>query len=154
MSPMYLGSILGAKRAAQSRSMQGGRKIAARWLSGRAPDAGSIWLNSAATFYVFSGHKLYGPTGVGVLWASVTKRLTRCLLGRAAASMIDRVTFEKTSLRACTRRGSRPARRLIIEVIRAGDAAIDYVESYRPRGDLRARKRELVRAHPRGVTRR
>ncbi|MFZ5746466.1 MAG: cysteine desulfurase [Pseudomonadota bacterium] len=47
-------------------------------------------------FYVFSGHKLYGPTGIGVLWAR-PDLLDAMPPYQGGGSMIDRVTFEKTS---------------------------------------------------------
>jgi len=47
-------------------------------------------------FYVFSAHKLYGPTGIGALWAKAE------LLGamppwQGGGSMIDRVTFAQST---------------------------------------------------------
>ena len=36
-------------------------------------------------FYVFSGHKMYGPTGIGVLWGA-TSCSRRCHHGKAAAT--------------------------------------------------------------------
>ena len=47
-------------------------------------------------FYVFSGHKLYGPTGIGVLWARA-ELLDAMPPWQGGGSMIDRVTFEKTT---------------------------------------------------------
>ncbi len=47
-------------------------------------------------FYVFSGHKLYGPTGVGVLWAR-SELLDAMPPYQGGGSMIDRVTFARTT---------------------------------------------------------
>ncbi|MFL6748795.1 MAG: aminotransferase class V-fold PLP-dependent enzyme, partial [Sphingomicrobium sp.] len=47
-------------------------------------------------FYVFSGHKLYGPTGIGVLWAR-PELLDAMPPHQGGGSMIDRVTFAKTT---------------------------------------------------------
>jgi cysteine desulfurase / selenocysteine lyase len=47
-------------------------------------------------FYVFSGHKLYGPTGIGVLWAP-GHILDSMPPWHGGGAMIDRVTFEKTT---------------------------------------------------------
>jgi cysteine desulfurase/selenocysteine lyase len=46
-------------------------------------------------FYVFSGHKLYGPTGVGVLYAKAAL-LQEMPPYQAGGDMISSVTFEKT----------------------------------------------------------
>ena len=47
-------------------------------------------------FYAFSGHKIYGPMGIGVLYGRFTwlKRLPPYQFG---GEMIDRVTFKKTT---------------------------------------------------------
>ena len=47
-------------------------------------------------FYVFSGHKLYGPTGIGVLWAR-GELLDAMPPYQGGGSMIDRVSFERTT---------------------------------------------------------
>ncbi|WAF67967.1 aminotransferase class V-fold PLP-dependent enzyme [Aeromonas dhakensis] len=47
-------------------------------------------------FYVFSGHKLYGPTGIGVLWGR-TELLERMPPWQAGGEMIDRVSFSGTT---------------------------------------------------------
>ena len=47
-------------------------------------------------FYCFSAHKLYGPTGVGVLWAR-RELLDSMPPWQGGGDMIDRVTFEKTT---------------------------------------------------------
>jgi len=48
-----------------------------------------------ADFYVFSGHKLYGPTGVGVLYAR-EELLNAMPPYQGGGDMIRSVTFEKT----------------------------------------------------------
>ena len=47
-------------------------------------------------FYAFSGHKLYGPTGIGVLYGKrdLLDRMPPFLSG---GDMVDRVSFEKTT---------------------------------------------------------
>ncbi|WP_425858457.1 aminotransferase class V-fold PLP-dependent enzyme [Aeromonas sp. INTO2] len=47
-------------------------------------------------FYAFSGHKLYGPTGIGVLWGH-TALQERMPPWQAGGEMIDRVSFSGTT---------------------------------------------------------
>ena len=47
-------------------------------------------------FYVFSGHKLYGPTGIGALWGRA-ELLAAMPPYQGGGSMIDRVSFERTT---------------------------------------------------------
>lgn len=47
-------------------------------------------------FYVFSGHKIYGPTGIGVLYGK-RKWLDAMPPFLGGGEMIERVTFEKTT---------------------------------------------------------
>lgn len=49
-----------------------------------------------ADFLCFSGHKLYGPTGVGVLWGK-KEILEEIPPYRGGGEMISKVTFEKTT---------------------------------------------------------
>jgi cysteine desulfurase/selenocysteine lyase len=49
-------------------------------------------------FFVFSGHKVYGPTGIGILWgrAAVLESMPPYQSG---GDMIQKVTFEKTTFK-------------------------------------------------------
>ena len=47
-------------------------------------------------FYVFSAHKLYGPTGIGALWARA-ELLDAMPPWQGGGSMIDRVTFAQST---------------------------------------------------------
>jgi len=47
-------------------------------------------------FYAFSGHKVYGPTGIGILYGK-EEWLERLPPWQGGGDMIDRVTFEKTT---------------------------------------------------------
>ena len=47
-------------------------------------------------FYVFTGHKLYGPTGIGVLWAR-HELLEAMPPFMGGGDMIDSVTFERST---------------------------------------------------------
>lgn len=77
-------------------------------------------------FYAFSAHKLYGPTGIGTLWARA-EILDSMPPWQGGGSMIDRVTFEKTTWAPAPTRfeAGTPA---IIEAIGFA-AAVDYVQS-------------------------
>jgi cysteine desulfurase/selenocysteine lyase len=47
-------------------------------------------------FYAFSGHKVYGPDGIGVLWGK--KRLLDAMPPyQSGGDMVERVTFERTT---------------------------------------------------------
>ncbi|MBN06558.1 MAG: cysteine desulfurase [Rhodospirillaceae bacterium] len=77
-------------------------------------------------FYGFTGHKLYGPSGIGVLYG---KRdiLNSMPPYEGGGDMIDRVTFEKTTYRETPARfeAGTPA---IVEAAGLA-AAVEYVES-------------------------
>ena len=89
-----LGAVLGAKRAAELA-----HRVGAKILIDGCQAAPRLALNMAdigADFYVWSGHKLYGPTGIGVLWAR-GDILADMPPYQGGGSMIDRVTFERTT---------------------------------------------------------
>jgi cysteine desulfurase/selenocysteine lyase len=77
-----------------------------------------------ADFYVFSGHKLYGPTGIGVLWGR-ERLLNDMPPYQGGGDMIASVTFEKTTFKKAPHRfeAGTPA---IVEAIGLG-RAVDYV---------------------------
>lgn len=89
-----LGSVLDAKRAAEIAHATGALLL----LDGcqavpRLPvDVAAI----GCDFYAYSGHKLYGPTGIGCLWAK-PDLLAAMPPWQGGGSMIDRVTFEETT---------------------------------------------------------
>lgn len=51
-------------------------------------------------FYAFSGHKLYGPTGIGVLYGK-RELLERMPPFMGGGDMVDTVTFAKTTYAPC-----------------------------------------------------
>ena len=77
-------------------------------------------------FYVFSAHKLYGPTGIGALWAR-SELLDAMPPWQGGGAMIDKVSFAGTTYAPPPQRfeAGTPA---IIEAIGLA-AAIDYVEA-------------------------
>ncbi|HTK58166.1 MAG TPA: cysteine desulfurase [Sphingomicrobium sp.] len=89
-----LGSILDAKRAAGIA-----HKVGAKLLLDGCQAAPRLPVDVAAIgadFYVFSAHKIYGPTGIGALWAK-QELLEAMPPWQGGGAMIDRVTFEKTT---------------------------------------------------------
>lgn len=77
-------------------------------------------------FYVFSAHKLYGPTGVGVLYAK-TKWLEKMPPYQTGGDMIRQVTFAKTEFNVLPYKFEAGTPN-IAGVVALG-AAIDYVLS-------------------------
>jgi cysteine desulfurase/selenocysteine lyase len=80
-------------------------------------------------FYVFSSHKLYGPTGIGVLYGKYAL-LDAMPPYQGGGDMIERVTFARTTFKEPPHRfeAGTPA---IVEAIGLG-AAIDYVSELGP----------------------
>jgi len=118
-----LGSVLDAPRAAEMAHAVGAKLL----LDGcqavpRLPvDVRAL----GCDFYAFSGHKLYGPTGIGALWARAD------ILGdmppwQGGGAMIDKVSFANTSFAPAPQRfeAGTPA---IVEAIGLA-AACDYVD--------------------------
>jgi cysteine desulfurase / selenocysteine lyase len=141
-----LGSVLGVKRAAKAA-----HAVGARLLLDGCQAAPRMRLNMAelgCDFYVFSGHKLYGPTGIGVLW-SKAETLDAMPPWQGGGAMIDRVTFAKTTYAPAPQRFE-AGTPMIIEVIGL-HAAIDYVDAIGPEAifahesALAAQTREALR---------
>lgn len=89
-----LGSVLDARRAARMA-----HAVGAKLLLDGCQAVPRLPVDVAALdcdFYVFSAHKLYGPTGIGVLWARYDI-LDAMPPWAGGGAMIDRVTFERTT---------------------------------------------------------
>jgi cysteine desulfurase/selenocysteine lyase len=82
-----------------------------------------------ADFYVFSGHKLYGPTGIGVLYGKYAL-LDAMPPYQGGGDMIERVTFARTTFKEPPHRfeAGTPA---IVEAVGLA-AAIDYLAELGP----------------------
>lgn len=76
-------------------------------------------------FYAFSGHKLYGPNGVGVLYGK-EKLLNEMPPYQGGGSMVDKVTFETTTYNQLPWKFE-AGTMMLAEVVGLG-AAIDYIE--------------------------
>jgi len=118
-----LGSVLDVRRAADLA-----HHVGAKLLVDGCQAAPRIRLNMAALdcdFYVFSAHKLYGPTGIGALWAR-SEILDAMPPWHGGGAMIDRVTFAKTTYAPAPQRfeAGTPA---IVEALGLA-AAIDWLE--------------------------
>ncbi len=128
-----LGSILGAKRAAKAA-----HDVGAKLLLDGCQSAPRMRLNMAeldCDFFVFSGHKLYGPSGIGVLWAR-GEILDAMPPYQGGGAMIDRVTFERSTYAPAPQRFE-AGTPMITEAI-ALSAAIDYTESAGGEGGMEA----------------
>nr|WP_316251174.1 cysteine desulfurase [Sphingomonas sp. JC676] len=89
-----LGSVLDARRAADLAHAVGAKILLDGCQAVPRMAVGMAALD--CDFYVFSGHKLYGPTGIGVLWARY-ELLDAMPPYQGGGSMIDKVTFARTT---------------------------------------------------------
>ena len=134
-----LGSVLDAKRAAQLAHNVGAKLLldACQSVPHMPVDVDAL----DCDFLVFSGHKLYGPTGIGVLWGRA-ELLDAMPPWQGGGAMIDRVSFERTTYAPPPARfeAGTPA---IIEVIGL-HAAMDYVAAI-GLGSIHAHETTLVK---------
>jgi cysteine desulfurase/selenocysteine lyase len=87
--------VVAAARAVDAKIMLDGAQ--------RAPHGPLDMHNLGIDFYVFSGHKTYGPTGIGVLWgrSELLETLPPFMTG---GQMIEEVTLTKATFRPPPRR--------------------------------------------------
>jgi cysteine desulfurase/selenocysteine lyase len=119
-----LGSVLDVRRAADIA-----HKVGARLLVDGCQAVPRLPVDVAALgcdFYAFSGHKLYGPTGFGCLWAR-PELLDAMPPYQGGGSMIDKVTFERTTYAPPPTRFEAGTPHIVGAL--GLHAAIDYVES-------------------------
>ncbi|MGY6550706.1 MAG: aminotransferase class V-fold PLP-dependent enzyme [Erythrobacter sp.] len=141
-----LGGVLDARRAAALA-----HKVGAKLLLDGCQSAPHMPVDVAALdcdFFVFSAHKLYGPTGIGALWAR-KEILDAMPPWEGGGAMIDRVSFAGTTYGPAPQRfeAGTPA---ITEAITFG-AAVDYVTEI-GLGAMQAREAALVKQLRRELT--
>jgi cysteine desulfurase/selenocysteine lyase len=119
-----LGTVNDVERIVKSAHRVGAKVLidGAQWVAHHPTDVQSI----GCDFYVFSGHKLFGPTGIGALWgrAEVLEQMPPY---QGGGDMIESVTFEKTTYAALPNKfeAGTPD---IAGAVGLG-AAIDYLQS-------------------------
>ena len=120
-----LGSVLDARRAADLAHSAGAKLLldGCQAAPRMALDMGTL----DCDFYAFSGHKLYGPTGIGVLWAR-EELLEAMPPWQGGGAMIERVTFESTTYAPPPQRFE-AGTPMITEAI-ALHAAVDYLSAH------------------------
>jgi cysteine desulfurase / selenocysteine lyase len=142
-----LGSVLDARRAADLA-----HGVGAKILIDGCQAVARIAVDVAALdcdFYVFSGHKLYGPTGIGVLWGR-SELLDAMPPWQGGGAMIDRVSFERTTYAPPPGRFEAGTPHIVGVV--GLHAAIDYVDAlgldrvHAHEGALVARARDALGA--------
>ena len=122
-----LGSVLDARAAADLAHSVGAKLLLDGCQS--APRMALDMKALACDFYVFSGHKLYGPTGIGVLWGRKAL-LEEMPPWQGGGAMIDKVAFDGTTYAPPPQRFE-AGTPMITEAI-ALHAAIDYVAEQGP----------------------
>ncbi|WP_373489359.1 SufS family cysteine desulfurase [Blastomonas sp.] len=135
-----LGSVLDARRAADLA-----HNVGALLLLDGCQAVPRLAVDIAALdcdFYVYSAHKLYGPTGIGVLWGRAGL-LDAMPPWQGGGAMIDRVTFARTTYAPPPQRFEAGTPHIAGAVGLA--AAIDYVTGIGVEA-IHAHETELVEA--------
>ncbi len=135
-----LGSVLDGRRAADIA-----HSVGAKLLLDGCQAVPRVTVDVAALdcdFYVFSGHKLYGPTGIGVLWGR-PELLETMHPVQGGGAMIDRVTFARTTYAPPPARFEAGTPHIVGAL--GLHAAIDYVEGI-GLAAIHAHETALVRA--------
>lgn len=118
-----LGSVLDARRAAELAHGVGAKLL----LDGcqAVPRMPVDVTEIGCDFYTFSGHKLYGPTGIGILWGR-PELLEVMPPWQGGGAMIDKVSFERTTYLPPPARFEAGTPHVV--GVLGLEAAIDYVE--------------------------
>ena len=105
-----------------------------------APHFGADVQDLDCDFYCFSGHKIYGPTGIGVLYGKA-EVLEQMPPYQGGGDMIQRVTFEKSTYKGLPERFE--AGTPNIAGAAGLGAAIEYVQQFDP-AEIQAHETKLV----------
>lgn len=118
-----LGSVLDVKRIAEAAHAAGAKLLVDGCQA--APRIPIDVQGTGADFYVWSGHKMYGPTGIGVLYAKADI-LADMPPYQGGGSMIEEVTFERSTYAPPPQRFEAGTPHIVGAV--GLHAAIDYVD--------------------------
>ncbi len=118
-----LGTVVSVEEIVKSAHRHGAKVLidGAQAVSHKRVDVSAL----AADFYVFSGHKVFGPTGIGVLYGK-EDLLNATQPWQGGGNMIQDVTFEKTLYQAAPARFEAGTGN-IADAVGLG-AALDYLE--------------------------
>ena len=105
-----------------------------------APHLGADVQDLDCDFYAFSGHKIYGPTGIGVLYGKESL-LESMPPYQGGGDMIQRVTFEKSTYKGIPERFE--AGTPNIAGAAGLGAALEYLQQFDP-ADIQAHESKLL----------
>jgi len=105
-----------------------------------APHLGGDVQDLDCDFYAFSGHKIYGPTGIGILYGKA-EILEQMPPYQGGGDMIQRVTFEKSTFKGLPERFE--AGTPNIAGAAGLGAAIEYLQQFDP-AEIHAHEANLV----------
>ena len=134
-----LGSVLDVRRASDLAHRVGAVLLVdgCQAVPRMAVDVGAL----GCDFYVFSAHKLYGPTGIGILWGKA-EHLELMPPVQGGGAMIDKVSFAGTTFAPPPARFEAGTPHVVGAL--GLHAAIDYVEAI-GLDAIEAHERALVR---------